>query len=253
MLWHTSRAYLLWQILIVFINSLLLWTALHVKLEPSAHFSIFGSISLLRLKVFSTPTPSTLCSFLSIVAMFRGWLPCRHFTLRPSGKKPLRVQTSLTFEAPSSPSQTGFNVMFGETACRAEIENSVIYLPHSKCYMWTFLKINMSWFHLFGYTYLQISSQVTNCAVSILSVMSLYLGQMAELYFYSVWWSQVEIGLEVCCTDVAAWQGAVIRASSKRKHWVTPRSQKSTEIQKWNSAKSNGASQTPGVRWGLCQ
>lgn len=34
------------------------------------------------------------------------------------------------------------------------------------------------------------------------------------------------MGLEVCCTDAAEWQGRVITASSKRKHWVTPRSKK---------------------------
>lgn len=126
MIWDSSCTFLPWQILIVFINSLLLWMDLHVKLEPYAHSFISGSISLLRLKVFSIP--STLCSFLWICAMFTGWLSRCHHTLSLSGKKPLRVQRSLTGEAPNSPSQTGCIVMFGETTRCPEIERTLFCL-----------------------------------------------------------------------------------------------------------------------------
>lgn len=123
-LWDSTRTYLLWQILIVFLSSLLLWMDLHVKLEPSFHSCIFGSISLLRLKVGSTF--STLCSFLWFWALLRDWLSRCHATLSVSGKKPLKVQMSLTGEAPNVPSQTGRNVMFGETTRGSEIEKIVI-------------------------------------------------------------------------------------------------------------------------------
>lgn len=134
-LWDSSHKYLLWQILIFFINSWSLWMDLHVKLEPPAHSAMFGSISLLRLKVFSFP--STFCSFLWILAVFRGWLSRFHSTVSLSGKKPLRVQMSLTGEAPNSPSQMGYNVMLGETTRCPEIEKRLfsIFLLHST---WTF-------------------------------------------------------------------------------------------------------------------
>lgn len=113
-------AYLLWQILIV----LLSWSLrldLHVNFEPASHSVIFGSISLLRLKVSFSPL-SKLCSFLWIPWMSRVWSSRSHVTSRSFGKKPLRVQMSLTDEVPNSPSQSGCNAMFGEATRGSEIE-----------------------------------------------------------------------------------------------------------------------------------
>lgn len=121
---HNCYTYLLSQILIDCFNSMLLCMELHEKLEPLCHSVIFGSISLLRLKVFS----STLCSFLSICTVFKGWLSRCHFTLSVSGKKPLRVQTSVTAEVLNLPFQTGCNVMFGKMICGSEIEQRLLFL-----------------------------------------------------------------------------------------------------------------------------
>lgn len=126
MIWDSRCTYSLSQILVDFTNSFLLWIDLHVKLEPSVHFFLSGSISLIRLKVFSFS--STLCSFLWICPVFRGWLSCSHLTFSLSGKKPLSVQMSLTGECLNSPSQIGCNVMFGETTRCAEIEKSFFYI-----------------------------------------------------------------------------------------------------------------------------
>lgn len=139
MIWDSSCTYLPLQILNVFMNSFLLWIDLHIKLEPSAHSFLSGSISLLRLNVFSLSP--TLCSFLWICPMFRGWLSRSHLTLSLSGKKPLSVQMSLTGDVLNSPSQIGCNVMFGETTRCPEIEKSFfVSLFHSKHWMWIFFK-----------------------------------------------------------------------------------------------------------------
>lgn len=145
-----SAAYSLWQILIVLINLMSLWLDLHIKLEPYSHSFIAGSISLLRLKVFSVF--STLCSFFWICAMFKDSLSRCQFTVSLSGKKPLRVQISLTCEDPNSPSHTGCSVMFGETTRCPEIGKTLFcfYL------LWMWIIFNMTLFNLFSNTYLQI-------------------------------------------------------------------------------------------------
>ena len=121
---YSSCTYLLSQILIDFKTFLLLCLEMHEKLEPFFHSDVSGSISLLRLKVFFTP--STLCSFLWI-AVFKRWLFCCHVTISASGKYSLKVHTSLTGAVHNSPSQTGCNVIFGETI-RSEIEKRLLFI-----------------------------------------------------------------------------------------------------------------------------
>lgn len=123
MLFHQKQPFLPLQTSIVFVNSTLLWTDLHVKFEPFSHLVISGLISLLRLKVLGT---STLCSSVLVCWMLRVWLSCSHSTVRGRGKKPLRVQMSLTAVAPHS--QTWCSVMLGDTVRGSEIKMRLVCL-----------------------------------------------------------------------------------------------------------------------------
>lgn len=153
MLWDSRLTYLHWQILVVFINVWVLWIDVQVKLEACAHSVIFGSISLLRLKVFSFP--STLWSLLWICTTFRGWFSCFHSTLSLSGKKPWMLQTSLIGDFPNSPCQTGCNVIFGETTRCPEIWGRDLHRYFPQAVRCTCFK-NMSGLHPFSRTYLKI-------------------------------------------------------------------------------------------------
>lgn len=133
-IWGSRCLYLLWQTLVDFMNSMLLWLVLQIKFEPSSHSCISGWISLLRLNVFSVF--STLWSILWLWGISKVWLSRCHFTLSFSGKKPLRVQISLTGEAPTSPSQTGCSVIFGGTTRCSEIWNNNFYF-----YFYTFTSL----------------------------------------------------------------------------------------------------------------
>lgn len=123
MLCHQKQPFLPLQTSIVSVNSTLLWTDLHVKFEPFSHLVISGLISLLRLKVLGT---STLCSSVLVCWMLRVWLSCSHSTVRGRGKKPLRVQMSLTAVAPHS--QTWCSVMLGDTVRGSEIKMRLVCL-----------------------------------------------------------------------------------------------------------------------------